>query len=379
MLKNKIYKYLSSEILKNFIIILFTFSIIAWAVRAVNFLDLMIEDGYSSIIYFKYSVLNIFTIITRFIPLSFLISLIISIVKFERQQEFLILWTSGLNKIKITHIFLLIAFFITFLQVILGLIINPFTLNKSRALLRDTKSIQIDSVLRVNDFNDSFKGVTFYIGKKNSNGEFLNVFINDNSGSLKTFINEIGVDRSSTIIAKKGLIRNDKLILFDGIVQTLNKKKQIKNIEFMQTELTIRNLTTRTIKQPKIQETSTHVLFKCLVEKNHNKSLQNCSSSNNKRDVIETLSRRAVMPLYIPLISIISSFLLIFKKEQKYNYLNKYIVFVCAFMILIFTEILLRFTGFSLINLSLYFFTPIVLSLVLYFILIKSMLSEKTI
>ena len=46
MLKNKIYKYLSSEILKNFITILLTFTAIAWVVRAVNFLDLMVEDGY---------------------------------------------------------------------------------------------------------------------------------------------------------------------------------------------------------------------------------------------------------------------------------------------------------------------------------------------
>ena len=105
MLKNKIYKYLSTEILKNFITILLTFTAIAWTVRAVNFLDLMIEDGYSAAIYFEYSLLNISTIVTRFIPLSFLLSLIISIAKFERQQELLILWSSGLNKIKIVNIF----------------------------------------------------------------------------------------------------------------------------------------------------------------------------------------------------------------------------------------------------------------------------------
>tara|TARA_B100000795_G_scaffold146721_1_gene109949 strand:+ start:177 stop:503 length:327 start_codon:yes stop_codon:yes gene_type:complete len=105
MLENKIYKYLSIEIFKNFIIILLTFTSIAWTVKAVNFLELMIEDGYSGTIYLKYTLLNIFTIITRFVPLSFLLSLIISITKFERQQELLILWTMGLNKIKIANIF----------------------------------------------------------------------------------------------------------------------------------------------------------------------------------------------------------------------------------------------------------------------------------
>ena len=135
MLKNKIYKYLSLEVFKNFITILLTFTAIVWTVRAVNFLNLMIEDGFSASVYFKYALLNISTITTRFVPLSFLLSLIISIVKFERQQELLILWTSGLNKIKITNIFFLIALFITLFQIILGLLINPFLLNKSRYLL----------------------------------------------------------------------------------------------------------------------------------------------------------------------------------------------------------------------------------------------------
>jgi lipopolysaccharide export system permease protein len=105
MLKNKIYNYLSAEIFKNFITIILTFTAIAWTVRAVNFLDLMIEDGYTANIYFQYSLLNISTILTRFVPLSFLLALIISIAKFERQQELLILWTAGLNKIKIANFF----------------------------------------------------------------------------------------------------------------------------------------------------------------------------------------------------------------------------------------------------------------------------------
>ena len=169
MLKNKIYKYLSSEILKNFIIILLTFTAIAWVVRAVNFLDLMVQDGYSSSIYLKYSMLNISTIITRFIPLSFLLSLTISIIKFERQQELLILWTSGLNKIRVTNIFILIAVFVTVIQLILSLFVNPFLLNQSRSLLSDTKALQINAVLKSNDFSDSFEDITFYIEKKNEN------------------------------------------------------------------------------------------------------------------------------------------------------------------------------------------------------------------
>ena len=71
MLQNKIYQNFIKEIFKTFFVILFGLSIIAWTVRAVNFLDLIVESGYSVSTYFQYSFLNLFGILTKFIPLSF--------------------------------------------------------------------------------------------------------------------------------------------------------------------------------------------------------------------------------------------------------------------------------------------------------------------
>jgi lipopolysaccharide export system permease protein len=378
MLKNKIYNYLSIEIIKNFITILLTFTAIAWVVRAVNFLDLMVEDGYSSSIYFKYSLLNITTIITRFVPLAFLLSLTISIIKFERQQELLILWTSGLTKIKIANIFLSIAFFVTLFQLVLSLYINPFLLYKSRSLLSDTQSLQINTILKSNDFSDSLEGITFYIDKKNINNELINIFIKDVGGNLNTIIdNEIGEKKNSTIIAKKGFVSEDKLVLFDGIIQTLDKKNELKNIQFEKTELSLNKVSTRTIKQPKIQETSSHLLLKCIFDENDSVNLKNCSKKNFKSEVVQTLSRRVGAPLYIPLITVIVSFLLIYKKEKKYNFLKKYILCIISFFALILAEILLKYTGFSLSLAISYFVLPIITCVIFYIYLVKKIITEK--
>ena len=100
MFKNKIYNYISLELLKSFILILFSLSLIAWTVRAVNFLDLIVDSGYSTSTYFIYSILNLTNIITKFIPLSFLLAILLTIIRLERQNELLVLWTSGSSKIK---------------------------------------------------------------------------------------------------------------------------------------------------------------------------------------------------------------------------------------------------------------------------------------
>ena len=377
MLKNKIYKYFFDEILKNFITILLTFTAIAWVVRAVNFLDLLVVDGYTTSIYLKYAILNMTTIATRFIPLAFLLSLIISIVKFERQQELLILWTTGLSKLKISNIFLLIAFIITIIQLILGLFINPFLLNNSRTLLNKTDELQINSVLKSKDFSDNFKGITFYIDKKNSNDELINIFIHDSNGSLKVLTDSLEQGRSSTVIAKKGFINQNKLILFNGVIQSINSKNEIKNIQFAKNEISLKNLSTRTIKKPKIQETSTHLLLNCIFDQSENPNIANCSKKNYKNDVVQNLSRRSGAPLYILLVTIIVCFLLLNKKEDKFYYLKKYIIFFISFIILILAEILLKYTGLSVLLGISYFILPIIISAILYIYLMKKILTEK--
>ena len=81
MLQNKIYLNFTIEIFKTFLIILFGLSLIALTVRAVSFLDLIVDNGYPVSIYFKYSTLNLFGIAPKFMPLSFLLAITIFILK----------------------------------------------------------------------------------------------------------------------------------------------------------------------------------------------------------------------------------------------------------------------------------------------------------
>ncbi len=374
MLTNKIQKYILKDIIKNFLTILLTFTAIAWTVRAVNFLDLIIEDGFNSYIYFKYSILNLSAILTRFTPLSFLIGLLLTIIKLEKQQEFLILWTTGLNKIKIANTFILISVLITLIQILMTFYLNPFLLSKSRILLKTQEDKEISSVLRSNNFNDSFKGITFFIEKKNENNELINIFVQDDNGALNLALDEIKSSKNTIIVAKKGIIKNNKLLLFEGNIQTKNNNNELKNFFFEKTELNIKNFNSRTITDLKIQETNSLQLISCIfnIKKTN---LQNCSA--DKKEAIEHISRRIIKPLYITLIALLSSFLLIYKKEKKTAFVKKYFIFFNNFIILILSEILLKFSGLSKLNFFIYLLIPIILFSTIYILLFITFNKEK--
>ena len=107
MFRNTIYKNYLIEILKTFFTIIIGLTLVAITVRAVNFLELIVDSGYSLSTYFTYSLLNIFGIMPKFFPLAFLISLVIFVLKHLNNSEFVILWTAGVKKKVIVNLLLL--------------------------------------------------------------------------------------------------------------------------------------------------------------------------------------------------------------------------------------------------------------------------------
>ena len=169
MLQNKIYQNYIIEIVKIFFTILFGLTIIAWTVRAVNFLDLIVENGYSILTYFQYSTLNILGVLTKFIPLSFLLALTIFVVRQKEENEFIILWTSGVKKIQVVHLFFLISVSISIFYLFFSVLITPYALNKSRQVLSNEKLTNFLPTVRVQQFSDSFTGLTFIVDEKYKN------------------------------------------------------------------------------------------------------------------------------------------------------------------------------------------------------------------
>ena len=299
MLSNKIYKHFFIELSKYFFITLFTFSAIVWTVQAVNFLDLVVEDGHALSVYLGYSFLNVPKILTKFIPLSFLIALVLTILKFENENELIILWTAGVNKIKVVHFFLKVSLIVTLLQLFFATILNPYILNYSRSLIKSSNLDFISSMVKTNQFNDTVAGLTIFVEEKNENGKMKNIFIRDEGKVLRS-IEDASETENITIVAKEGDIVNQNapvLILNEGIIQSQKINKDIQTIKFKKTILKLDGLQTRSIIQTKIQETPSILLLECYFAK-ENKKILNCPRDHKKDDVLSEINRRFGCLLY---------------------------------------------------------------------------------
>ena len=371
-MKNTINKYIFYEFIRYFTTTLFALSAIVWTVQAVNFLDLVTEDGHAFAVYFLYSLLTLSKVLTKLIPFSFLIASILTILKMEKDNELIVLWTSGLNKIHIVNLVFRISILIMFLQFIMAAFISPKTLNVSRSLLKNSELQFVPSLLKERQFNDTVEHLTIFVDKKNELGEYENLLIRDENAILTQFSN------STTIFAKKGYVSDDdkSLTLYNGNMQKLNDDGSVSIIKFDKTELNLSGLSTKTISKPKIQETPTLLILQCM--KGDNSILLNCEQTeNNYKDATIEINKRLGTPFFIPLIGLITCFLLATRTGKKGSVSQKYIFGLLGVIILITSEITVRYSGLSFNHTAIYYLIPILLLPLVYFFLIKTFKYEN--
>ena len=188
------------------------------------------------------------------------------------------------------------------------------------------------------------------------------------------------VERSRTILAKKGIIKkvNEKniLILFDGTIHSEKQNGKINFLTFERTEINLSSFVTKTTTFPKFQERSTFALLNCFsVFENklpiQDKEIIEKFRCKNKVEITGELNRRIGMPFYIPLISIIICYILSSRRESKYFDYQKWLVLLLGFSILIFAEILVRYSGKSNLYTAIYYLVPLIILFLNYLNLIR--------
>ena len=83
---------------------LFAASLIIWIFQAVNFLDIILEDGRSYITYLQYTLLNFPKIISKILPFVLFFTFMFILTKYEINNELVILWNFGVQKISFINL-----------------------------------------------------------------------------------------------------------------------------------------------------------------------------------------------------------------------------------------------------------------------------------
>lgn len=364
-MKKIIFRKLLSDWIVFFLITLFISSVIIWIVQAINFLDLVLE-GRDYWIYIYFSLLNFPKILTKIIPFILFFSLFYILVRNEEKNELSIFWYHGVKKINVINFFFKISLLLFLIQIFLSTYIVPYSLNKGRLLLKNSNINYFESFIKSKKFNDTLKGLTLYSENQDPNGDLHNLYIkkdNDNEFQIT--------------YAKKGIFKIINnipiLVLFDGETISTNNN-QITNFSFSKSDLILKNHDINATTYTKNQEILTKNLLMCLnkiyelnffKKKAENFNQENCSESNKVNLLIE-FYKRLIMPLYIPILSIVPFILIISSKVNSNYFKIKILTFLIGLSIVIFSETTTKLISVNIIKNIQILIIPLFLLIIFY-------------
>ena len=377
-MEKKLFRKLLTDCLIFFSVTLLSASIIIWVFQAVNFLDIMIEDGRDYLVYINYSLLNFPKIVSKVLPFVFFFSFFYVISKYELNNELIIFWNFGVNKIQLINFLLIFSIFLTLMQITLAAFVVPNSLDKARSFLRTSSVNFLDSFIKQKKFNDTIRNVTIYSDGKDKDGNLLNIYLKK----------EENINNFQITYAKKGKFIDKKnaqlLVLHEGeTINFINNK--ITNFRFAKSDFNLKNLETNTTTYVKTQEVSTSKLIKCYLKLNNlsffnldtnNVVIENCLPAN-LNNVIKELYKRFIIPFYIPPLMLTVLFLLL-KSKESINYFNyRIFIFLFGLLLIISSEMSLRFIKNNILENIKIFMIPMIIIILIYSIIYFNLNSYK--
>ena len=369
-MKKLIFRKFAKDVFQFFLLVSITISLIVWVIQAVNFLDIVTEDGHGFRVYFLYTLLSLPKIFSKILPFIYFISLFYIILKYENENELIIFWTIGIKKIEFVNVLLKLSIFYIILQLLLTTYIVPLTLDKARSFIRASNVDLFSSIIQEKKFVDTVKNLTIFIDEKDINGNLKNIFLKE----------KIGENKHQIIFAKEGKIKKydskSILMLFDGKI--INNNNKITNsFEFSKTEVNLSKFTTKTTTYPKIQEIRTYDILTCIVKlKNyHNTYLLNFFKTKRyltncrKENIIspfQEIFKRFISSFYLPVLSLIAC-LVIIKSKDDYEYIKyKFMLFMCGVLTIIISETSIKYFSDNLFQSAYLSLLPILFFIVIY-------------
>ena len=364
-MKKILFRKLLFDCLIFFTITLFSSSLIIWVFQAVNFLDIIVEDGRNYLVYLNFSLLNFPKVISKLVPFILFFSFLYVIGKYELKNELIIFWNFGINKIDLINFFMKFSFLIMIFQIFLTAIIVPKSQDLARSFLRGSSINYLENFIKPRVFNDAVKNLTIYSNSKDEAGNLKEIYLKKGSG-----------DNFQITFAKEGkfkkLGKNQFLELnFGETISVINDK--ITNFKFKKTDFNLSNFEDNITTYKKTQEVATMNLIRCYhnlmdldyLNIDENFEVENCRTENID-NILKELYKRLIIPLYIPVL-ILVSLLLIFKSKENINY-PKYriFIFMIGFITIILSEMTIRLINEDFLKNIKFFIIPIILVLSLY-------------
>ena len=174
-----IFRKLSYDIFAFFLLSSLAITSIVWVIQGVNLLDIISEQGHGVKVYFLYTALNLPKIFSKLLIFTYFITLFVILGRYIENNEILVFWTNGINKIAFINFIGKISIIFVIIQLILNLYIVPYTQNLKQNYLKNSSLNLFPKLIQEKRFINITKKMTIFVEENQKNGNLKGIYIKE--------------------------------------------------------------------------------------------------------------------------------------------------------------------------------------------------------
>ena len=203
-------KYIVKNLTHSTLLITFSLTSIVWLTQALRFIDFIVNQGVSIMVFLQLTILLIPSLLLLILPPALFCSVIFVYNKLKLDSELIVLQAAGLSRLRLAIPAMHVAVVVTLITYFIAMVLQPVSYTRFRQTQDFLKNNYATILLQEGVFSNPVKGLTVFIRERDKNGILHGIMVHDNRQ----------LDAPITMIAEEGKLvetpQGPRFLLLNG-------------------------------------------------------------------------------------------------------------------------------------------------------------------
>lgn len=173
-------RYIVKHLVHSTLLITFSLTSIVWLTQALRFIDFIVNQGVSIMVFLQLTLMLIPSLLLLILPPSLFCSIIFVYNKLKLDSELIVMQAAGLSRFRLAMPAIQVATGITLIAYFIALYLQPVSYSRFRDMQSFLRNNYVSILLQEGVFSNPVRGLTVFIRERDNDGTLHGILVHDN-------------------------------------------------------------------------------------------------------------------------------------------------------------------------------------------------------
>ncbi len=173
-------QYIARHLVHSTLLITFSLTSIVWLTQALRFIDFIVNQGVSVMIFLKLTVLLVPSLLLMILPPALFCAVLFVYHKLKSDSELIVMQAAGLSKWRLASPAIQVALAVTLLAYAIALYLQPVSYRQFKDMQYFLRNNYASLLLQEGVFVNPVEGLTVFIRERGKDGTLHGILVHDN-------------------------------------------------------------------------------------------------------------------------------------------------------------------------------------------------------